>query len=224
MLLYGTGYLKQVWDPDLGDVFDFNEETSEITMDGDISLPAGQGALQVKADPIYYNDLKQILSLHAPIVIEGKMVCRAEFTILPDTEKKFYGLGQITTGEWSIADKQRPFLKQHFDSVTSQFEVDTHIFHLFQTVGVCGRQKVLAELTIPNRRKDLDLKSFYQFTSKEFDLSMLDTIQSEKIPLEGKSSFHVQGQGRIGHGDWKWQVSVQQPEYKGLSWDQAVPC
>ncbi len=202
--------------------FLLKQNQTHITMDGDISLPAGQGALQVKADPIYYNDLEQILSLHAPIVIEGKMVCRAEFTILPDTEKKFYGLGQITTGEWSIADKQRPFLKQHFDSVTSQFEVDTHIFHLFQTVGVRGRQKVLAELTIPNRRKDLDLKSFYQFTSKEFDLSMLDTIQSEKIPLEGKSSFHVQGQGRIGHGDWKWQVSVQQPEYKGFSWDQAV--
>ncbi len=36
MLMYGTGYLKQVWDPDLGDTYDFNEETSDITMDGDI--------------------------------------------------------------------------------------------------------------------------------------------------------------------------------------------
>jgi len=202
--------------------FLLKQNQTHITMDGDISFPTGQGALQVKADPIYYNDLEQVLGLRAPILIEGKMVCRADFTILPDSREKFYGSGQVTTGEWSIADKRRPFLKQHFDSVASQFEVDAHIFHLFQTVGVRGSQKVLAELTIPNRRKDLDLKSFYQFTSKEFDLSMLDTIQSEKIPLEGKSSFHVQGQGRIGHGDWKWQVSVQQPEYKGFSRDQAV--
>jgi len=202
--------------------FLLKQNQTHIIMDGDISFPAGQGVLQVKADPIYYNDLEQILRLRAPILIEGKMVCQAEFSILPDTEKKFYGLGQIITGEWSIADKRRPFLKQHFDSLTSKFEVDAHIFHLFQTLGVCAGQRVQAELTIPNKRKDLDLKSFYQFTSKEFDLSSLDTIQSEKIPLEGKSFFHVEGQGRIGHGDWKWQVSVQQPEYKGFSWDQAV--
>lgn len=202
--------------------FHLKQNQTHITMDGDISFPAGQGALQVKADPVYYNDLEQILGLRAPVVIEGKMVCRADFTILPDSRKKFYGAGFVTTGEWSIADKRRPFLKQHFDSVTSQFEVDAHIFHLFQTVGVCVRQKVSAELKIPSRRQALKLNPFYQFTSKEFDLCSLDIIQSKKIPLEGKSSFHVQGKGKLGHGDWKWRVSVQQPEYKGFSRDQAV--
>jgi hypothetical protein len=35
MLIYGMGYNKIVWDPDRGDVFDFNEETSDVVMTGD---------------------------------------------------------------------------------------------------------------------------------------------------------------------------------------------
>jgi len=35
-LKYGTGYLKQVWDADRGDVHDFNEETNDIILNGDI--------------------------------------------------------------------------------------------------------------------------------------------------------------------------------------------
>jgi hypothetical protein len=34
-LIYGTGYVKVVWDKDLGDVADFNEETQELDLDGD---------------------------------------------------------------------------------------------------------------------------------------------------------------------------------------------
>lgn len=34
-LTFGTGYIKVVWDPESGSVFDFNEETSEVTMGGD---------------------------------------------------------------------------------------------------------------------------------------------------------------------------------------------
>lgn len=37
MLWAGTGWVKQVWDPDRGDVYDFNEETREVTMKGDIN-------------------------------------------------------------------------------------------------------------------------------------------------------------------------------------------
>lgn len=35
MLIYGTGYVKVIWDPELGDVFDFNEETQDVKMTGD---------------------------------------------------------------------------------------------------------------------------------------------------------------------------------------------
>jgi hypothetical protein len=34
-LIYGTGYVKVVWDKDLGDVADFNEETMELDLEGD---------------------------------------------------------------------------------------------------------------------------------------------------------------------------------------------
>lgn len=37
-LLYGTGWVKQVWDPDAGDAYDFNEETDDILMEGDIRV------------------------------------------------------------------------------------------------------------------------------------------------------------------------------------------
>ena len=35
-LIIGSGFVKQVWNPEIGDVFDFNEETSMIDMEGDI--------------------------------------------------------------------------------------------------------------------------------------------------------------------------------------------
>lgn len=34
-LIYGTSYTKVVWDPDRGEIFDFNDETSEVLMAGD---------------------------------------------------------------------------------------------------------------------------------------------------------------------------------------------
>jgi hypothetical protein len=34
-LIYGNGWLKGVWNPDKGDIYDFNEETKDITMEGD---------------------------------------------------------------------------------------------------------------------------------------------------------------------------------------------
>lgn len=35
VLITGTGYTKVVWDEEKGDIFDFNEETSEVKMEGD---------------------------------------------------------------------------------------------------------------------------------------------------------------------------------------------
>ena len=37
-LLYGTGFQKVFWDPDAGDLIDFDRETGEVTLEGDISV------------------------------------------------------------------------------------------------------------------------------------------------------------------------------------------
>jgi hypothetical protein len=37
-LLYGTGFVKTVWNPDAGEVLEFNEETGEIACEGDIEV------------------------------------------------------------------------------------------------------------------------------------------------------------------------------------------
>lgn len=39
-LSYGTSFVKTVWDPEAGDTFDFDEETEELTMGGDIRVYA----------------------------------------------------------------------------------------------------------------------------------------------------------------------------------------
>jgi hypothetical protein len=40
MLTYGNGWLKLVWNPDKGDIYDFNDETKEVIMEGDIEAYA----------------------------------------------------------------------------------------------------------------------------------------------------------------------------------------
>ena len=147
------------------------------------------------------------------------MACQSDFQILPDSQQKFWGRGQVTTGEWSIADKRHPFLNQHFDSVTSAFEVDGSKFQLDHTIGNRGRQKVCAELIFPYHHSVQDQ---FSFSSEDWDLSYLDTIQEQKIPLAGKSSFQILGKGGIGSGDWDWKIKVHQPQYEGFSLDQVI--
>lgn len=37
-LVYGTGLIKTTWDPTKGDIVEFNEESGELTLEGDISI------------------------------------------------------------------------------------------------------------------------------------------------------------------------------------------
>ena len=37
-LIFGTGYSKVEWDAEAGDIYDFNEETSEVKMEGDMKV------------------------------------------------------------------------------------------------------------------------------------------------------------------------------------------
>lgn len=196
------------------------QNKTHISIEGKISATSGQGTLHAEADPIYYDDLEKILTLQAPVLIKGRMRCTSDFQILPHTPRKFLGQGQVTTAEWSIADKEHPYLWQRFDSVTSRFEVDGQSFHLDQTVGYKGKQKVVAELIIPHN--DLGPNSLYRFASDDWSLDLLDTIREQKIPLRGRASFQVQGSGGIGSGDWSWELVVQKPQYEGFSLNQLV--
>lgn len=38
VLIYGTGFTKTVWNPHAGEIIDFNEETNEVIMSGDIEI------------------------------------------------------------------------------------------------------------------------------------------------------------------------------------------
>jgi hypothetical protein len=192
---------------------------TSVTVEGKISALTGQGDLHAEADPIYYDDLEQILELRAPVLIKGRMACQSDFQILPGGQQKFLGHGQVTTGEWSIADKRHPSLKQHFDSVTSGFEVDGAKFQLDHTIGNLGRQKVSAELIFIYHHA---VPNLYQFSSEDFNLSNLDPVQEQKIPLGGKSSFQILGKGGIGFGDWDWKIKVHHPQYEGFSLDQLI--
>jgi hypothetical protein len=37
-LVYGTGVIKTIWDPTKGDIVEFNKESGELTLEGDISI------------------------------------------------------------------------------------------------------------------------------------------------------------------------------------------
>ena len=195
------------------------QNQTSVTVDGKISALTGQGDLHAEADPIYYDDLEQILKLQAMVLIKGRMTCQSDFQILPASQQKFYGRGRVSTGECSIADKRHPALKQHFDSVTSAFEVDGDKFQLDDTIGTLGRQKVRAELIFPYHHEVPDR---FWFSSEDWDLSYLDIIQENKIHLGGKSSFQIRGKGGIGSGDWEWKVTVHHPQYEGFSLDQVA--
>lgn len=61
-LLLGTGWLKIIWDPDQGDVFDFNEQTSEVTMEGDISCYSPQTEdVWIDPDAKRFSDVRYII-------------------------------------------------------------------------------------------------------------------------------------------------------------------
>ena len=198
--------------------FNIKENNTEILLNGSISTLNGQGILHALSHSIYYDDLEQILGLRAPIIIEGKMSCSADFHILPNRQKKFFGSGKIDTKKWSIASNKYPFVRQYFDSVNSKFEVDKDSFRLFETEGELDRQKVHAELILYPKHNN---KHVFYFSSEEFDLSLLDLVKSKKIPLKGKSSFKVQGKGKLSSGTWEGYISTQHPVYNGFQWNNA---
>lgn len=64
-LTRGTGWLKQVWDPDAGDIVDMNEETREVQMEGDISVYSPD-TFDVWVDPVArrWDDVRYIFERH----------------------------------------------------------------------------------------------------------------------------------------------------------------
>jgi hypothetical protein len=64
-LLFGTGFLKQVWDKDKGDVHDFDEESLELTMKGDIctSVPR-MDCIWIDPDANVWDDVRWVIEKH----------------------------------------------------------------------------------------------------------------------------------------------------------------
>lgn len=64
-LLFGTGFLKQVWDKDKGDVHDFNEETLELTMKGDICTTVPRmDCIWIDPDATTWDDVRYVIEKH----------------------------------------------------------------------------------------------------------------------------------------------------------------
>lgn len=64
-LVRGIGWLKCVWNPDRGDVFDFTDETKEIEMSGDIEI-CSPSTFDVWVDPIArsWEEVRYIIERH----------------------------------------------------------------------------------------------------------------------------------------------------------------
>ena len=64
-LLFGTGFIKQVWDKEIGDVHDFNEESLELTMKGDIryTVPRIEN-IWIDPDAECWDDVRWVIEKH----------------------------------------------------------------------------------------------------------------------------------------------------------------
>lgn len=72
-LLYGTGWIKQVWDSNAGDVFDFNEETQEVNMEGDISITTPETFdIWIDPDAKNWEDVQYVIEAHTMRVDDAK--------------------------------------------------------------------------------------------------------------------------------------------------------
>lgn len=128
MLMFGTGYLKQVWDPDLGDTYDFTEETGEITMEGDIcAYSPAITDLWLDPDVATWDKAKYTIERH-------KMPLEEAIFKWPEFEKELGG----------ISEKMEDSLKQSlFTSKSDEVEPMVDIYEYYErgmpVNGMAGR-------------------------------------------------------------------------------------
>lgn len=86
------GWVKVFWDPDKGDIFDFNEETREVTMEGDIDIysPATED-IWIDPDAMRWADVKYTF----------------ERILMSEEEAKFRFPDSIDIIEANISHKER---------------------------------------------------------------------------------------------------------------------
>lgn len=116
-LLYGSGFMKLVWNPDAGEVMEFDEASGEVTCEGDIEVTV----------PIPWNmyiDPDADCWEKARYVFERLFIpYEAACLMFPDKEEVLLKLkskaqGQTTTSQPAETEPQPTFLKQHhFDAV-----------------------------------------------------------------------------------------------------------
>ena len=88
-LTRGTGWIKQVWDPDKGDIVDMNEETQEVTLEGDLHCYAPD-TFDVWCDPIArrWEDVRYIFERHLMPLEQAKYLWPEKFELLKKAVRK----------------------------------------------------------------------------------------------------------------------------------------
>lgn len=73
-LIYGTSFMKTVWDSTLGDIIDINEETEELTLDGDIAISVPD-IYNIYIDPDADNFYKDVRYLFERVIMPMEEAC-----------------------------------------------------------------------------------------------------------------------------------------------------
>ena len=101
-LLYGTGWMKTVWNPNIGHMEELNEHTGELIMSGDIEIKA-MSTWDIYIDPIanHITDVRYI--------IERKWMTKEECQMLfPKYYKKIISASEKTnTNRMRFADRSK---------------------------------------------------------------------------------------------------------------------
>jgi len=117
VLLYGTGFIKTVWNPDAGDILEFNPETMELLAEGDIEVSV-PNPWNVYIDPDA-STWDKIRFIFEKMYITYEDAC----LMFPGKEELLQRLRNKTTSEGTTSaplesEPTPTFLKQqHFDVI-----------------------------------------------------------------------------------------------------------
>jgi hypothetical protein len=237
-LLFGTGFLKQVWDKDKGDVHDFDEASMELTMKGDIcpTVPR-MDCIWIDPDATRWSDVRWVIEKH--ILPYEEAVFR-----WPDYEDTFKSAVEAKHGKMGMA----VFDTSGVASRTPIEQMQVEIFEMYEKGmpinGMAGRHcffvekdgEVLGEPTAnPHYQKKLPYhcftyidvpntvfgKSTVEYVSRlqdmlnRLDSSLLDNIQAHNVArLLVHEETQMEDQALSNSGwDWTRWSGNKPPQY-----------
>lgn len=132
-LLFGSGFLKQVWDKDRGDVHDFNEAEMELTMKGDIhcTVPRVEN-IWMDPDATSWDQVRWIIEKHT-------MPYEEALFQFPEYEEELKQAIQAQDGKMAMAN----FSNMNTSSRAPLEQVQVEIFEMYEKGmpinGMAGR-------------------------------------------------------------------------------------